>query len=623
MKFICNLLLLLSIASFAQEGRLFLIVENNRIGYVNQKGEVKIPPAYYEGSDFSDGLAAVRQNGTYGYIDQSGKFKIAPQYDYAMDFANGYSMAFKDGKPFIIAKNGDVVLPPCYKSIYFINKQKAVVTTNSGVSGVIDMAAKKLVIDTLYVSIGKFEHGVAVVKHKKKNPTEDDNELDLGVIDSTGRYVVPLGKYSDIKSFTQGYAVVQIPAKVQGDNELEGVIDTTGKLLFTLPSPDGMYLSDNFSDGLGIINYYSPGSSRSREAYIDLKGYVVYKKVEKYLKPFSDQRVFIETDDDSYILYDTKFKRVGTNTYNSVQDNGFIDGHAVVEEDSGWGVIDKTGAFVVKPQYEEIVAVIDGYFFFSAVDEAEKLYGFGNLKGQIGKTMMMDFDRSGFHDGLIRALVDKKLTYLDSSGQIVWQEKKVADTLIQPLNIDYMARGYFYAYSTMQRDGSDSEGWAASRNMPKKLEGNELGDKGSLTVYINNKEKAPFAESYAGCKLYIKNPTRDTITFSAQDSRLYMKLQAKDLKGSWKDIEYLPSSWCGNSYHQVKLDPQSYWEFTIPEYQGEQKTVVRAELTYVSKSDPKKEEVVYSNEVEASINPGQFWNKKEYRPNGIMDPYND
>ena len=33
------------------------------------------------------------------------------------------------------------------------------------------------------------------------------------------------------------------------------------------------------------------------------------------------------------------------------------------------------------------------------------------------------------------------------------------------------------------------------------------------------------------------------------------------------------------------------------------------------------EVVIYSNEIEGSVNPGQFWNKKRYHPNGIMDPY--
>jgi hypothetical protein len=100
-------------------------------------------------------------------------------------------------------------------------------------------------------------------------------------------------------------------------------------------------------------------------------------------------------------------------------------------------------------------------------------------------------------------------------------------------------------------------------------------------------------------------------------------------KGIWKDIEYLPSSWCGNSYHTLTLEKMNYWAFTTPKYEGEIKTKLRIELKYL---DPKeksgkrrnrKEMTIYSNEFEGSINPGQFWNKQPYYPNGIMDPYYD
>ncbi|MBL7973292.1 MAG: hypothetical protein JNJ85_00170 [Candidatus Kapabacteria bacterium] len=108
-----------------------------------------------------------------------------------------------------------------------------------------------------------------------------------------------------------------------------------------------------------------------------------------------------------------------------------------------------------------------------------------------------------------------------------------------------------------------------------------------------------------------------------------MKVQALNSKGEWKDIEYLPSSWCGNSYHTLTLNSKHYWTFLTPVYEGEFKTKLRIELKYIDPTDKsekrrdKNEITVYSNEYEGSINPGQFWNKREYYPSGLMDPYND
>ncbi|HEY5745431.1 MAG TPA: hypothetical protein VIU12_05095 [Chryseolinea sp.] len=108
-------------------------------------------------------------------------------------------------------------------------------------------------------------------------------------------------------------------------------------------------------------------------------------------------------------------------------------------------------------------------------------------------------------------------------------------------------------------------------------------------------------------------------------------MQALNTEGEWLDIEYLPSSWCGNSYHILKLNPGMCWTFTVPRYEGDFKTRLRMEVRYINpKRNPEKytrrakdELVLYSPEFEGSINPGQFWRQNTYIPSGIMDPYNN
>lgn len=110
--------------------------------------------------------------------------------------------------------------------------------------------------------------------------------------------------------------------------------------------------------------------------------------------------------------------------------------------------------------------------------------------------------------------------------------------------------------------------------------------------------------------------------FQAQDSRLNLHLQAQGKKGNWRDIEYLPSSWCGNSYHTLYLPAGYQWSFAVPEYTGTLKTHIRAVLGYKQALDT-EEQLLYSNEIESSVNPDQFDKMATYKPNGIMDPYND
>ncbi|MCH2199258.1 MAG: hypothetical protein MK081_10785 [Flavobacteriales bacterium] len=199
----------------------------------------------------------------------------------------------------------------------------------------------------------------------------------------------------------------------------------------------------------------------------------------------------------------------------------------------------------------------------------------------------------------------------------------------EPLNIDYMFRGHFYASSPRGTQYDGYGGWGGSGNNFHKMDDSERRDDG-VGILIDREVDCSFYDLSKGMKVYLYNCTDDTVTFSAQDSRLSMTIQAINDKGQWADIEYLPSSWCGNSYHTLWLPNDHYWEFTAPEFTGEFKTKLRITVTYYPKSfavyhneeDPKPT-AIYSPEFEGSINLGQFWKKEEYQPAGLMDPYED
>lgn len=189
------------------------------------------------------------------------------------------------------------------------------------------------------------------------------------------------------------------------------------------------------------------------------------------------------------------------------------------------------------------------------------------------------------------------------------------------LNINFMNRGYCYAYSTQPKtQDPEFNGWADSDNIPVKITDPQIR-KGVLQIIADTSKHVPYAGKFKGFRLSVCNTTGDTVMFKAQDSRLYLKLQAKNKKGEWADIEYLPSSTCGNSYHKLKLESGSQWNFVIPDYRGSFQTRIRARLAVTDNTDPAKENIIYSNEFNGSVNPGQFTDKKEYDQNGLMDPY--
>jgi hypothetical protein len=188
------------------------------------------------------------------------------------------------------------------------------------------------------------------------------------------------------------------------------------------------------------------------------------------------------------------------------------------------------------------------------------------------------------------------------------------------VNINYMIRGHFYAASPRVAYLDEIGGWGGSDNNFQKVDKSLPKDNNKFEVYIDTSSTTDLGNGYAAYNVYVINTAGDTMFFEAQDSRLYMIVQAKDKSGEWKPIEYLPNSWCGNSYHKLYLPGGAYWKFETPVFEGRYKTSLRISLSY-RQSPQGKNEIIYSNEIRGSINQGQFWKKKKYTPNGIMDPY--
>ncbi len=185
------------------------------------------------------------------------------------------------------------------------------------------------------------------------------------------------------------------------------------------------------------------------------------------------------------------------------------------------------------------------------------------------------------------------------------------------LNIKYKLRGYFYA-GTSQIDSTAAGGFYVDTNAPKKIETDfetiSLSDTFQITVQVDSIVK--FGKKTKGFKVYVFNRTDSIVKLPAQDSRLYIKRQVF-YNNKWKDIEYLPSSWCGNSYHAVFIKPNEYWGFNAPCLTGKIHSKFRFEL-YINENLS-----IYSNEFDGSFNKRQLTKEQGHKPIGLMDPYNN
>ena len=149
-----------------------------------------------------------------------------------------------------------------------------------------------------------------------------------------------------------------------------------------------------------------------------------------------------------------------------------------------------------------------------------------------------------------------------------------------------------------RKDDKALGGYGLSDNAPKKIKDKIPGTEGQITLVALPAESVPFMGQYLGFRLLLINRTAGEASFAACDSQLNIICEARDQNGEWKPIEYLPPSFCGNSYHSVYLPSGHYWEFSAPVYSGSLKTRLRYNL--------QGKQPTYSNEFDGSINPVQF-----------------
>jgi hypothetical protein len=476
----------------------------------------------------------------------------------------------------------------------------------------------------VYKEIIPTENSFYIVRDEQE--LKDKKKDMIGIIDENETFIVPYNIYSHISPYNNGLARIRMLPK-NGKGDFDGFIDLNGKLVFKITDSkiwevedfDGKFakVSLSVNNGNSSDDLYEGFINRTGELVIDNKKF-------DQVYPFVENRALVQNQDDGYYFISESGKIINKTPYDEVAEAGFTDRKAIVSIENEWQIIDTNLNPLLKKEIKSSRVKYSNNTLFFYDDEKEK-WGFWDLTRNITPEIYFDyFDQSGFKDNLLLIQDGPKLCYINKSGEKIWTQE-IDTNKLMALNIDYMSRGYYYAYSTPIEKELNYGGWGRSSNLPANKSNYSWAKENKLNFYLSI-EDTTLNSNIKAKKLYIFNATADTIFFPAQDSRLYLKIQALNKKGTWQDIEYLPSSWCGNSYHTLQLAPGEYWKFATPIYTGEFKTKLRAELKYQigSESDKGTKYVyIYTNEFEGSVNPAQFWRKLEYHPQGIMDPYNN
>jgi hypothetical protein len=202
--------------------------ENARYGYIDKDGQIAIAARFIDGSDFSEGLAVVREDGgsepKYGYIDRTGKIVIRPQFDQAFNFSEGLAAVAiaintRDSGNKVwswgfIEPKGTFAIQPTYRQAHSFSEGLAEVSLRDGSWGYIDHNGK-VAIQAKYSETNPFSEGLALVW-----PKDEENGY---YIDKAGKKALTLS-LGPQWSFSDGLTV----AGKEGERKY---VDRKGKIV--------------------------------------------------------------------------------------------------------------------------------------------------------------------------------------------------------------------------------------------------------------------------------------------------------------------------------------------------------------------------------------------------------
>jgi hypothetical protein len=359
---------------------------NGKWGFVARDArrvEFILPATFEMAYPFRYGRAAVRKGTQWGFINDKGEVVIPYQYEDVQKgvFRNGVAVVKKGGKYGVIDIAGKEILPPKFDSIVLAEKEGRLLASipNTadendffGLHGMYDLAGKQLLPHEYQDIYPRFKGGVTVVMKKEKS----------AIVAADGKLLTPLTYDRMLHSDISHYIGVKEKEKTTD------LFDERGTRLFTAPFEYVSKLSDNravykdpaaqnkygYYDGTGKVaippQFFTAMSFSEDLAVtkrtvsgpvelIDTTGKTVatIPNVFTRLDEFRQGVIWLASNADKKIyLYDKKGAKVFPQGFDYAADYDENGLSRAQMPDKKYGLINKKGEWVIKPEWTAIEA---------------------------------------------------------------------------------------------------------------------------------------------------------------------------------------------------------------------------------------------------------------------------
>lgn len=408
----------------ADEVNLIRIEENNKVGYINNSGEVLVKPKYISGTDFYKGYALVKNyNNLSGVLNGKAKLEVPfGNYFYIDLYSNRYivSKFTNEGlKQGLLDENLDELTRFNYDNISY-SKSGLFLFVREETMGLMNKDGKEIysyVVDevddrniSIEISTTDGDEKYAKIKINSSSTiinTKTGKEVykytlsDIYVLDNNVFYVK--GKSENNKYFvikddkviyeTSNYKRLRIEEPNSGiaigikDNGKIDYINLNTKEVINSNEnidyeySDGVILEKNHNFTTDKDEYRILTANKTLGQFTDIKP-VDNTFVNDFMK--------IHESENKYGFINKKGKIITDKGYDDASDFSSY-GYSVILLDKAYGIINSSGKEVVKPIYDEIILIDDD--LFNSVKEKNNQeififrvndkYGIINSKGKI------------------------------------------------------------------------------------------------------------------------------------------------------------------------------------------------------------------------------------------------
>ncbi|MBC8079206.1 MAG: WG repeat-containing protein [Gorillibacterium sp.] len=348
----------------------------------------------------------------WGYITAQGQWGIVPEFESADDFQpNGLAIVQKNGRSGLIDSSGRMVVAAKYETILPFSDGLAVVGTDQGFQVINQLGA--LVTQRIYSYINPYREGRALF-----SVTNTDGQSGYGYLDLQGNEIIS-------PQFLQGNDYQNGKALVQTAERQFALIGRGGEHLTAYPYP--------FVGPLGDGRLAFQKEANGKYGYLDEQGAVVIPPLFTGAQPFQDGRAVVNTASDYLNLYgliDRRGSFVVKPEYNDIGQLGeerVAIGIALDPEEpyrgSKYALADKNGRRLTDFLFDDVMDYKQG---LASVTTGDQTF-FINKNGQKppGMPVVPGNGTLILVGALIKAYVDNRLSYYGPMGRLIWEQGKI------------------------------------------------------------------------------------------------------------------------------------------------------------------------------------------------------